>query len=105
MRLKLVISVDLQACYCYIVSIVVLNDCNYFCYMCFQSVSRPLYILKMNRELTSLEFAVVAMFRTFIKHKGENGKMSKDAFLKMLKEELPSFDQVRGSGALHNYKY
>ncbi|XP_061598225.1 protein S100-G-like [Cololabis saira] len=50
----------------------------------------------MERELSGLEIAVAAMFGVFMSRRGPDGKLSKDAFLKLVKEEMSMYDQGMG---------
>ncbi|XP_012730870.2 protein S100-G [Fundulus heteroclitus] len=45
----------------------------------------------MDREISALEFSLGAMFGVYMSKQGEDGKLSKQAFLELLDEELPSF--------------
>ena len=55
-----------------------------------------IYPLEMEcMDLTGLEISLVSMYAVFDGNKNENGKMDKDTFLRVLKEELPFF-AVRG---------
>lgn len=56
-----------------------------------------IYPLEMEEcmNLTGLEISLVSMYAVFDGNKNKNGKMDKDTFLRVLKEELPFF-AVRG---------
>ncbi|KAI4817829.1 hypothetical protein KUCAC02_011203 [Chaenocephalus aceratus] len=45
-------------------------------------------------NLTGLEISLVSMYAVFDGNKNKNGKMDKDTFLRVLKEELPFFAQA-----------
>ncbi|MEQ2239538.1 hypothetical protein ILYODFUR_005475 [Ilyodon furcidens] len=50
----------------------------------------------MNRDLSGLEIALGAMFGVYMSKQGEDGKLSKQAFLELLNEPLPSFKKGDG---------
>lgn len=54
------------------------------------------FFVKME-EPTRLELAVAAMFSTYMSYQGPDNKLNKEQFLKLLKNELPLFCEVRGN--------
>lgn len=47
------------------------------------------------KEPSQMELATVCMLSTFLQYKGEDEKLSKAEFGKMLKNEYPAFKEVR----------
>ncbi|XP_014843198.1 PREDICTED: protein S100-A11-like isoform X1 [Poecilia mexicana] len=52
---------------------------------------RSLSCLKMAEEITECEMALGLLFSVFMEKQGDDGKLTKQAFLQLLNEQIPSF--------------
>lgn len=53
---------------------------------------------------TRLEMALAAMFSAYMSYQGDDNKLTKEQFLKLVKNELPLLSQVRENIVLINCK-
>lgn len=49
----------------------------------------------MNRQPTALQVSMAALFGVYMSKQGADGKLTKQAFLELLNEQMPAFKKVR----------